>query len=208
MKFLITLIYLTGLSLQVFTQEAGSHAGEMKDGKYVGKHTWYYPGGQIQAEVTYTETGTWTRVRTWDAAGDLIDDEYAGTKYKKKQLPELAFSFEEDGLGYVLLPQNRSENEPFPSEDDKVFLRYEGYLLDGTIFDSNIKGKALKFRLGRGGVIAGFDQAVRLLKVGDTGYFYIPWNMAYGSQMVGTIPPYSNLIFQITLEDLNSSGKR
>ena len=41
------------------------------------------------------------------------------------------------------------------------------------------------------------------LRVGEEGYFYVPQKLAYGGSVVGTIPPYSNLLYKIKFVDLN-----
>lgn len=207
MKYL-ALILMLFCPMLLAAQAEILHEGKIEEGKYLGPQRWYNEAGKKIAEVMYDEDGNLESYRTWTDAGSLMDDEIAVSSRKKKDLPELDFVYEEDGFGMLLLPASYSENEPTPLRGDKVYIRYEGLLQDGTIFDSNIKGKAFKFKFDMGEVIPGFDRAVSTLRVGDSGYFYIPWEMAYGDQAAGTIPPYSNLIFQITLEDLNSAGKR
>lgn len=82
-----------------------------------------------------------------------------------------------------------------------VSVHYEGQLLDGTVFDSSYKRKqTIDFALGVGQVIAGWDEGIQLLKVGDKARFVIPSNLAYGERGAsGVIPPDATLIFDVEL---------
>ena len=54
-------------------------------------------------------------------------------------------------------------------EGDSVAVHYIGTLEDGTVFDeSRPRGSTLDFVIGTGGMIAGFDQGVRGMAVGET----------------------------------------
>ena len=65
---------------------------------------------------------------------------------------------------------------------DKVSVNYRGTLDDGTEFDSS-KGRApLQFTVGAGDVIAGFDQAVTGLKVGESKKVRMEAKDAYGER--------------------------
>jgi FKBP-type peptidyl-prolyl cis-trans isomerase FkpA len=84
-----------------------------------------------------------------------------------------------------------------------VTVSYTGWLYDptkpeskGTQFDTSAN---FVFQLGAGRVIPGWDQGVVGMKVGGQRRLVIPANLGYGSQMVGTIPPNSTLVFDIML---------
>ncbi|KAJ1271214.1 hypothetical protein BS78_06G111500 [Paspalum vaginatum] len=81
----------------------------------------------------------------------------------------------------------------------KVSVRYIGKLKNGTIFDSNVKGRPFEFRLGVGEVIKGWDVGVNGMRVGDKRRLTIPPSMGYGNQRVGKIPQNSTLIFDVEL---------
>jgi hypothetical protein len=55
------------------------------------------------------------------------------------------------------------------------------------------------FTVGAGQVIAGWDEGFLLMKEGDKLQLIIPWTLAYGPRGSGPIPPYSTLMFEITL---------
>jgi peptidylprolyl isomerase len=66
------------------------------------------------------------------------------------------------------------------NEGDTVQVHYKGTLKDGSVFDSSRGREPLEFVLGGGDLIAGFDKAVRGMKVGEIKTVTIPVNEAYG----------------------------
>ena len=89
------------------------------------------------------------------------------------------------------------------SQGRSVTVSYTGWLFDpskpeskGTQFDSQA---SFTFQLGVGRVIAGWEQGVPGMKTGGQRRLVIPPNLGYGSQMVGTIPPNSTLVFDVML---------
>ena len=65
-------------------------------------------------------------------------------------------------------------------QGDTVQLHYMGKLQDGTIFDSSRERHPLQFTIGKGQVIAGFEQAVIGMKIGELKTARIPMEQAYG----------------------------
>jgi uncharacterized damage-inducible protein DinB len=78
-------------------------------------------------------------------------------------------------------------------------VHYTGWLRDGTQFDSSAGKDPLKFVQGRREVIAGFDVGFEGMKVGGKRRIFIPYQLAYGDQQRGKIPPKSEMIFDIEL---------
>lgn len=91
-----------------------------------------------------------------------------------------------------------------PSIGSQVSVHYEGKLTDGTIFDSSYKrNEPIKFAVGLGQVIKGWDEGIMLLNKGAIARFVIPSELAYGSRGAGNvIPPNSTLIFQVELVNI------
>ncbi len=65
---------------------------------------------------------------------------------------------------------------------DKVRVHYTGKLDDGTVFDSSRDRQPLEFVLGDGQVIAGFEQGVLGMEVGERRQIRIPFAQAYGAR--------------------------
>jgi len=82
-----------------------------------------------------------------------------------------------------------------------ITVNYTGWLEDGTKFDSSLNPgrEPLRFTLGAGQMIQGFDQGIPGMKVGGKRKLTIPPNLGYGSQDKGIIPPNSTLIFELDL---------
>ena len=83
-----------------------------------------------------------------------------------------------------------------PQPGDRVFVNYIGRLEDGTEFD---RGEEFDFVLGAGQVIAGWDEGIGLMNVGDHHELVIPPELAYGQSGSGPIPPNATLIFDVFL---------
>ena len=84
-------------------------------------------------------------------------------------------------------------------DTDKVTVDYAGYLLDGTKFDSD-NGK--QFTLS--GVIQGWTEGIKYMKVDGITQFVIPANLAYGSAgSPPSIPANATLVFYVKLNKVN-----
>jgi len=66
------------------------------------------------------------------------------------------------------------------ADGDRVSVHYHGTLDDGEVFDSSRERDPLQFVVGTGQVIAGFDDAVQGLGVGDSVTVRLPPAEAYG----------------------------
>jgi FKBP-type peptidyl-prolyl cis-trans isomerase len=88
-----------------------------------------------------------------------------------------------------------------PSKGALVLAHYEGFLEDGTKFDSSIdRGKPFQFVFGTGRVIKGWDQGLVGMKVGGKRTLFVPAHLGYGERQIGQfIKPNSNLLFHIEL---------
>ena len=88
-----------------------------------------------------------------------------------------------------------------PKRGETVTVHYTGWLTDGSKFDSSVdRDEPFAFVLGAGHVIAGWDQGVAGMRVGDKARLTIPPELAYGAGgYPGAIPPNATLIFEVEL---------
>ena len=100
------------------------------------------------------------------------------------------------GLQYTVIKEGTGKS---PKATDTVVCHYEGFLTNGTVFDSSIqRGEPASFPLN--GVIAGWTEGLQLMKEGGKNRFFIPYHLAYGEAgAAGSIPPYAALIFDVEL---------
>jgi peptidylprolyl isomerase len=70
---------------------------------------------------------------------------------------------------------------------DNVSVHFTARLVDGTIFDSSLGKEPLPVDLGSGGVIAGLEEAVLGMSVGDSKTVNIPSDKAYGQYYEGKV---------------------
>ena len=100
------------------------------------------------------------------------------------------------GLQYQVLTEGTGRS---PKATDKVRCHYEGWLINGNVFDSSYqRGEPADFPLN--GVIPGWTEGVQLMKEGAKYRFFIPYILGYGERGAGSnIPPYSTLIFDVEL---------
>jgi FKBP-type peptidyl-prolyl cis-trans isomerase len=86
----------------------------------------------------------------------------------------------------------------------RVKVHYTGTLLDGTKFDSSVdRNEPFEFTLGKGMVIKGWDEGIALMKQGGKATLIIPSSIAYGERDMGDIPPFSTLVFEVELIEVN-----
>jgi peptidylprolyl isomerase len=100
----------------------------------------------------------------------------------------------------LIVVMNQEGSGEKPQNGQKVTVHYTGYLTDGTKFDSSVdRGEPFSFSLGVGQVIKGWDEGIAMLKPGAKAKLIIPSSIAYGARNMGSIPPFSTLIFDVEL---------
>ena len=92
---------------------------------------------------------------------------------------------------------------PVAKNGKRLGMRYIGKLENGKQFDANTGGKPFSFVLGRGEVIAGWDQGLAGMAVGGERRLTIPAKLAYGKQKIPGIPANSTLKFDVKLVSVN-----
>ena len=119
-----------------------------------------------------------------------------GNEYLENNKAQDGVKVTESGLQYKVMTEGTGAT---PTAESTVEVHYEGKLIDGTVFDSSYqRGQTTSFPVG--GVIAGWTEALQLMKEGDVWELTIPAALAYGSQGAGAqIGPNSTLIFKVEL---------
>lgn len=119
-----------------------------------------------------------------------------GEKYLAENATREGVIVLKSGLQYKVLKEGTGKS---PKATDRVRCHYEGFLTDGTVFDSSVqRGEPAVFPLN--GVIAGWTEGLQLMKEGGKCRFFIPYLLGYGESGAGSsIPPYAALIFDVEL---------
>lgn len=113
------------------------------------------------------------------------------------------FTVTESGLCYkrVFPTQGANPADRMPNASDIVTVNYTRTFIDGLEFDN---AENVSFSLSS--VVPGFREALLKMRQGERFEFYIPYDIGYGTKGEGNIPPYTMLIFQITLLESRSSS--
>jgi FKBP-type peptidyl-prolyl cis-trans isomerase FklB len=99
------------------------------------------------------------------------------------------------GLQYEVVKEGTGMR---PNANDTVTVNYKGTLTNGTEFDNSYKRvEPATFSLDR--VIRGWTEGLQLMSVGGKYKFYIPYQLGYGLNEMGTIPAGSALVFEVEL---------
>ncbi|MEM6629967.1 MAG: FKBP-type peptidyl-prolyl cis-trans isomerase [Bacteroidota bacterium] len=108
----------------------------------------------------------------------------------------LSTQMDQDGLYFTVDTEGTGNN---PLSDETVTVHYEGFLLNGTKFDSSRdRGTPATFSLTE--VIQGWQMGIPLFQEGGRGKLLIPSHLAYGDRSPSNlIPAYSVLVFDVEL---------
>ncbi|MFO0903309.1 MAG: FKBP-type peptidyl-prolyl cis-trans isomerase [Pirellulales bacterium] len=84
---------------------------------------------------------------------------------------------------------------------DTIKANYHGTLLDGTVFDSTQGDEPVVIEVSS--AIAGWTEALQLMKPGDKWRLYVPPELAYGAEGFGPVPPNALLVFDLELLEIS-----
>ncbi|MEO1476016.1 MAG: FKBP-type peptidyl-prolyl cis-trans isomerase, partial [Pseudomonadota bacterium] len=126
-----------------------------------------------------SDTEAWERLTPWDSDAEGVQKTDSGLEYVVLE------SGPESGIG--------------PTESSRAMVFYEGRLAEtGDVFDSAYeRGQHAEFGVTQ--VIAGWTEALQLMKPGDRWMIYLPSEIAYGESERPNIPANSDLIFEVQL---------
>ena len=112
----------------------------------------------------------------------------------------------ESGLMYII--KSKGDGNVL-KKGDIVELHYDGYLTDGTKFDSSVdRGQPYVFRYILDPFIPGWNEGLELIQVGGEIKLIIPYWLAFGVAGKGPIPPKATIIFDIQLLSAGSEAER
>lgn len=121
-------------------------------------------------------------------------EEYMANIAKKAGVKALA-----NGVYYEVITEGKGA---IPADTSRVKVKYEGKLIDGTVFDKT-ENDPITFACNA--VIPGWTEALTHMPVGSKWIVYIPQDQAYGAREAGNIKPFSALTFTIELIDIEAA---
>ena len=160
--------------------------------------------------------GDTTLFKTQPAEKFLSDRVAANRKAKEEKLKAAGKAFLDENAkqeGVVTLPSGlqykvlQQGNGPVAKATDKVKVKYEGRLIDGTVFDSTEKHGGQPATFAPNQVIKGWTEALTMMPVGSKWQLYIPQELGYGGRPSGSIPAFSTLIFDVEVIGIEEANK-
>ncbi|SHE40757.1 FKBP-type peptidyl-prolyl cis-trans isomerase FklB [Bacteroides faecichinchillae] len=131
------------------------------------------------------------------------DNKAAGEKFLAENKTKDGVKTTPSGLQYKVITEGTGA---IPADSSKVKVNYKGTLIDGTEFDSSYKrNEPATFRANQ--VIKGWTEALTMMPVGSKWELYIPQELAYGARESGQIKPFSTLVFEVELVEIEPDKK-
>ncbi|PWK21833.1 FKBP-type peptidyl-prolyl isomerase-like protein [Arcicella aurantiaca] len=126
-------------------------------------------------------------------------DEYVKTNFAGLPVKKTV-----SGLNYLLTKTSASGDTAKTGKTatvaytGKFLYQYKSSDSNGfPIYTDKFDSGSLSLLIGGGGYVAGFEEAIKLMKVGDKGTFIFPSSLGYGTAGKSTIPGYTPLLFEI-----------
>jgi len=125
-------------------------------------------------------------------AGDISPQ--ANREYLAKNAKKPGVVVLPNGLQYRVV-KSGAGNTPTP--DDVVTVSYKGAMVDGYVFDETKPGETRNLPVSK--VVAGWREALMLMKEGDEWELVVPSELGYGENRAGPIAPNQTLVFDLQL---------
>ena len=197
--------YQTGLRFQQEMSQYGINAQDIDSEKFVAAFWDAYNGSdpamtqeKIGGAMQALAQNIQKREQEIGAANLEKGNAFLAENAKKEGI-----TVTESGLQYEVLEKGGDKQYEVPAEGaqdqgTRFMVSYKGTLIDGTEFDAS--EQPVPFTLG---VVPGFQEALKSMKVGSSWKIYLPPNLAYGEQRQGAdIAPNSTLIFELKLHEI------
>jgi len=187
-----------GIGRQMGDQLAGSPFDELVLAAVLEGISDSYTGQPVQVDTevmkaAFEEVNGRVQKKQAEEASKLSS---AGVEFLAENAKRDGITVTASGLQYEVLSTG---DGAIPSADAKVRTHYHGTLIDGTVFDSSYdRGEPAEFPVN--GVIAGWTEALQLMKEGSKWRLYVPSTLAYGEKGAGgAIGPHATLVFDVEL---------
>lgn len=123
-----------------------------------------------------------------------LEWKYLNESWLEQHKSDSGFVQTESGLCYKVIHQGATRR---PNSSSIIYVKYKGSLITGEVFEDT-EDDVVSFQLSN--LMSGWIEGITKMNVGGRYIFYIPYELAYGEDGSGSIPPYSTLIFDITLD--------
>ena len=195
---------ITNPSIVEIGQEIGQELKKQEQTGLFGMPDLITDFARIKQGLLHGLTGN-TEIWNSKVASEYVQNTITDIKYGKQKQDAEQFLAEHKSREGVITTESGLQYEVItlgtgikPTIHDEVKVHYHGTMIDGTVFDSSVeRGEPITFALTQ--VIPGWTEGLQLMPVGSKFIFYIPYNLGYGEQQVGPIAPYSTLIFEVEL---------
>ncbi len=105
------------------------------------------------------------------------------------------FTKSESGLHYKIIDEGTGED--YIRMTDEVTFAYKGTFLSGEVFQIITAEDAITFQVRE--LIAGWQEALMMLKENGKIHVIIPPHLGYGNKQTGLIPPNSILYYELQI---------
>ncbi len=175
----------------------------------------------VEANQVMTQAEFQVQVQQQQAAQKKVDDSLQALEMQALIDYVRKNGFSDIATNGVYYKQTKEGNGAKPQSGDNVKVHYVGRFLDGKVFDTSVESVAkesgnytpqrdyspLPFTIGKGQMIKGFEAAVIGMSIGEKGIVVIPSSLAYGNRQRGSIPPYSSLVFELELVEIERGAQ-
>ena len=159
---------------------------------------------QIGVKILYVLTIVFITIVLYSCSIESYSTKkYAANNEIMSYLNDNGYMVSPDSLGLVYIPVKQGNNV-FPKDNDIVAFHYVGYYLNGDVFDSSFeKSRPLIVKLGDGLLIKGLEYSLLKMDKGAKSKVIIHFYLEYDNMENAPVPPYSNLIFELEMIDVD-----
>ena len=161
------------------------------------------PGGKVPVEPVVIKSvrvlGSFDRTKVQATIQGTEEKVNTEAQERNKKYDDAQAKGTKTDSGLIMYDLTEGEG-PMPEPTAKVEVHYTGWLTDGTKFDSSVdRSQPFTFSL-TGGVIQGWLEGVKTMKVGGKRILVIPSDLGYGSRgSPPKIPANATLVFEVEL---------